>query len=107
MEKQEINDIQERILTSTSVINYLTNRMDNIANGLESILYQQTDKNIFMNEQVKTIRDWLNASDMQLSKIANELSEICDAQDLIDFDEKFIRQQMKFINSKKHNDFSE
>lgn len=107
MEKQEINDIQERILTSTSVINYLTNRMDNIANGLESILYQQTDKNIFMQEQIKTIRDWLNASDMQLSKIANELSEICDAQDLIDFDEKFIRQQMKFINSKKHNDFSE
>lgn len=100
----EINDTQERSLTATSLINYLTNRMDNIANMSEIINSKQEPRNEFMDEQVKVIRDWLNAVDMQLSKIVNELVDICDSMDLIDECETFILPQLEYINSKKHEE---
>lgn len=103
MEETKINDIQERIMVQTSLINYLANRMDNLANSLEMMIYRGNG-NFVMEDQVKVTRDWLNAVDMQLTKVCNEMVEFADAWDQIDEDERFIEPQIQFINSKKHEE---
>ncbi|MHA7823673.1 hypothetical protein ACVVIH_12995 [Chryseobacterium arthrosphaerae] len=103
MEEIKINDIQERIMVQTSLINYLANRMDNLANSLETIIYRGSG-NFVMEDQVKATRDWLNAVDMQLTKVCNEMVEFSDAWDQIDENETFIEPQIQFINSKKHEE---
>ena len=103
MEESKINDIQERLMVQTSLINFLANRMDNLANSLDLIVHKGNG-NFVMEEQVKATRDWLNAVDMQLTKVCNEMVEFADAWDQIDEYEKFIEPQIQFINSKKHEE---
>lgn len=103
MEEVKVNDIQERIMVQTSLINYLANRMDNLSNAL-GIIVHRGQGNFVMEDQIKATTDWLNAVDMQLTKICNEMVGFADAWDQIDDDETFIEHQIQFINSKKHEE---
>lgn len=99
------NEIQERILVQTSVINYLVNRMDNIKMQLRQIVQDGKIKanNAIFNEQIKATDDWLNAVDMQLTKVCNELGDFVNEWDMIEEDElPMLDAQMEFINSKIH-----
>lgn len=99
------NEIQERILVQTNVINYLANRMDNIKMQLRQIVHDNNipENNEIFNDQIKATDDWLNAVDMQLTKICNELGDFVNEWDIIQEDEiTMLDAQMEFINSKTH-----
>lgn len=99
------NEIQERILVQTNVINYLANRMDNIKIQLRQIVHDGSipDNNEIFNDQIKATDDWLNAVDMQLTKVCNELGDFVNEWDMIEEDElPMLDAQMEFINSKIH-----
>lgn len=101
------NEIQERILVQTSVINYLANRMDNIKVQLRQIVHDGKIKanNEIFNDQIKATDDWLNAVDMQLTKVCNELGDFVNEWDIIDEDElPMLDSQFNFINSKTHTE---
>lgn len=99
------NEIQERILVQTNVISYLANRMDNIKIQLRQIVHYGKIKanNEIFNDQIKATDDWLNAVDMQLTKVCNELGDFVNEWDMIEEDElPMLDAQMEFINSKIH-----
>lgn len=101
------NEIQERILVQTNVINYLANRMDNIKIQLRQIVHDGKIKanNEIFNDQIKATDDWLNAVDMQLTKVCNELGDFVNEWDMIEEDElPMLDVQMEFINSKTHTE---
>lgn len=101
------NEIQERILVQTTVINYLANRMDNIKIQLRQIVHDGKIKanNEIFNDQIKATDDWLNAVDMQLTKVCNELGDFVNEWDMIEEDElPMLDVQMEFINSKTHTE---
>lgn len=99
------NEIQERISVQTNVINYLANRMDNIKIQLLQIVHDNSipDNNEIFNDQIKATDDWLNAVDMQLTKVCNELCDFVIDWDMIEEDElPMLSSQLEFINSKIH-----
>lgn len=99
------NEIQERILVQTNVINYLANRMDNIKIQLIQIVHDNSiqDNNEIFNDQIKATDDWLNAVDMQLTKVCNELGDFANEWDMTEEDELLMLDvQIDFINSKIH-----